>query len=320
MKAVIYKQYGDPSVLQLSDVQVPAPQDGEVLIKVGASGINPVDTYFRKGIRPVEKFPHIPHFDVAGEVIEIGTGVTNLRVGDRIWTTNVKGTAAEFICLPENLAFHLPEALSFEEGAALAMPFMTAHLALHYRANVKSSETVLIYGGAGSVGFAAIQIAKQAGATVIATTSNKEKENLAKQAGADEVINYLEADVEEKVNILTNGKGVSIILDMSLSENMEKDFKMISIGGRIVTIGSPIDNTPPLLWRQLNMKNASLLGVLLFSAPATELLKAGQFISDEFKAKSFHAHIGKCFSFGDAAKAHHALEQKTYNGRIILVP
>lgn len=198
------------------------------------------------------------------------------------------------------------------------MPFMTAHLALFFRGNLQANESVLIYGAAGAVGHAAVQLAKQAGAHVIATASNREKAAVAQEIGAEDVIIYKEEDIVSRLMELTKGKGVDLILDMSLSENIEKDLDMIKIGGRIVTIGSPINNTPPLPWRQLNMKHASLLGILLFTAPKKELIKAGIDISTGFANGELTAHIGKIFSYLEAATAHQFLEQKKTNGRIIL--
>jgi NADPH2:quinone reductase len=318
MKAVVYEAYGDPQVLKIAEIAKPKINPSEVLIHVKASGINPVDTYFRKGIREVPAFPYIPHFDLAGDVVEVGSDVTNVQVGDRVWATNAKNASAEFAALTSDLVFPLPSNLDYKDGAALAMPFMTAYLSLFNRGQLKKGESVLIYGGAGAVGHAAVQLAKEAGANVIATASNKEKALIAKKAGADEVIIYKEDNLVDKIMKITNQQGVSLILDMSLSENLEKDLQVIKLTGRIITIGSPVNNTPPLLWRQLNMKHASLIGVLLFTAPLEELISAGQAISEGFTKELYATHIGKVFSYEAAAHAHEALELKQFDGRIIL--
>ncbi|GAE37540.1 NADPH:quinone reductase [Halalkalibacter akibai] len=318
MKAVIYEAYGDPNVLKVAEIEKPSIKPNQVLVNVKASGINPVDTYFRKGIRQVEAFPNVPHFDLAGEVVEVGNAVDSVQVGDRVWATNAKGASAEFVALNSEAVFPLPAHLSYEDGAALAMPYMTAYLSLFNRGNLKEDETVLVYGAAGAVGHAAVQLAKNAGATVIATASNKEKAQIAKDAGADHVINYTEEDLVKQALEVTDQKGVSLILDMSVSENMEKNLEMIQLTGRIITIGSPVNNMPPLLWRQLNMKHASLTGVLLFTAPPAELKEAGKAISKGFSENLFRSHVGKVFSYQEAAAAHETLESKTVNGRIIL--
>ncbi|WP_096201667.1 NADPH:quinone reductase [Bacillus sp. FJAT-45350] len=320
MKAVVYKEYGDPSVLQVIEMDKPKINENEVLVKVGASGINPVDTYFRSGIRQVPSFPHIPHFDVAGTVVEVGSDVSKWNVGDRVWGTNVKGSAAEYITANEEVLFPLSSHLSEEEGAAIAMAFATAHIALFFRAELELGETVLIYGAAGAVGNAAVQLAKAKGAHVIATASSEEKAAVAKDAGADDVIIYTKDNISDKVSELTNSNGLSVILDMSVSENIEKNLEMIQNGGRIVTIGSPKNNTPTLPWRLLNQKNANLLGVLLFTVPPKELQRAGAEISSLFKEKKLKAHLAKSFSFEDAALAHQAIENKTYSGNIVLTP
>lgn len=318
MKAVVYEQYGEPSVLKVAEVEKPVIQANEVLIAVKASGVNPVDTYFRKGIRSVDSFPHVPHFDLAGEVVEIGSSVTGVAVGDRVWATGAKGASAEFAAVSHELVFPLPETIPFTDGAALAMPFMTAHLSLYYRGTLQANQSVLIFGAAGAVGHAAVQLAKQTGAHVIATAGDEEKAKLAKEAGADDVIMYKQEDLVERVKELTAQKGVDLILDMSLSENIEKDLEMIAIGGRIVTVGSPVNNTPTLPWRLLNAKNASLQGILLLTAPTEEMKQAGQEIAEKFAAGTLQAHVGKVLPFSEPATAHELVEQKQINGRIIL--
>ncbi|WP_232718516.1 NADPH:quinone reductase [Bacillus sp. FJAT-45037] len=318
MRAIQYTNYGQPSVLHIGESMKPKPKKGEVLVKVGASGINPVDTYFRKGIREVDQFPHIPHFDLAGVVRELGEDVTNVKVGDRIWATTAKGASAEYIVFDAKKAFPLPSHLSYEEGAAIAMAFTTAHLSLFWRANLQKDEKVLIYGAAGAVGQAAVQLAKQSGAFVIATAGNEQKSSIAIKAGADVVLNYHEEDLSKRINELTSGSGIDVILDMSVSENIDHNLDIIANGGRIVTIGSPVNNEPTLPWRKLNMKNASLLGILLFTVPQTKLEQAGKEISEGFAAKKLHAHIGQVFSFNEAALAHETLEAKQIDGRIII--
>lgn len=318
MKAVVYETYGGPEVLTVAHVEKPIVGEDDVLVKVGASGINPVDTYFRAGIREVPSFPHIPHFDLAGTVVEAGKNVTNVSVGDRVWGTNISGTAAEYVACPQSKVFPLADHLTFEEGAALAMAFMTAHLSLFARGQLQKEDTVLIYGGAGAVGHAAIQLAKQTGAFVITTAGDETKAQVAKEAGADEVILYKQTNVTDAIESLK--ATVTLILDVSVSENLESNLDFIENGGRIVTVGSPKNNTPSLPWRKLNMKNVSLHGVLLFTAKPSELKEAGTAISTLFQQKKLTAHLAKAFSFTEATKAHEALEQKIYNGTIVLTP
>ncbi|WP_235213090.1 alcohol dehydrogenase catalytic domain-containing protein [Alkalihalobacillus alcalophilus] len=161
MKALVYEQYGTPDVLRVKEMPTPTIKDNQVLIEVQASGINPVDTYFRKGIREVPSFPHIPHFDVAGTIIEVGGNVTSHSIGDRVWASNAKGASGEYVALDAELAFPLTDSLSFADGAALSMPFLTAHLALFFRGQLKSDETVLIYGGSGGCWICGDSISKR---------------------------------------------------------------------------------------------------------------------------------------------------------------
>ncbi|GAF66567.1 putative quinone oxidoreductase [Bacillus sp. TS-2] len=318
MKSLVYKEFGEPSVLTIEEMPKPQIKENEILVKVEASGINPVDTYFRKGIRKVESFPHIPHFDMAGTVIELGSEVTTHQIGERIWASNAKGASGEYVAIDSSIAFPLNE-LPFTHGAAIAMPFLTAHLALFFRGELKEYDTVLIYGGSGAVGHAAIQLAKLKGSTVITTASTKEKEKIAKAAGADYVINYVQSNVEEAIKKITNNQGVSLILDMSLSENMEADLNLIKNGGKIITIGSPKNNTPPLLWRLLNQKNAALLGLLLFTVPKDEYIKAGKEISESISEGLIEAHQIEAFKLEEASTAHQALEAQQILGRAILI-
>ncbi|MBU9719912.1 MULTISPECIES: NADPH:quinone reductase [Bacillaceae] len=321
MRTVVYNEYGGPEVLTVTEMEKPVPQDNEILIKVGGSALNPVDTYFRKGIRPVPAFPHIPHFDLGGVVDSVGKNITKVKPGDGVWATNISGTSAEYLTATQEDVFLLPDKITEVEGAAVAMPFTTAHLSLHYRANLQAGETVLVYGGAGAVGNAAIQLAKVAGATVIATAGNEEKADICREAGADHVILYKETDLLEKLADITGSEaGIDVILDMSLSENLETDLQAIKVGGRIVTIGSPVNNTPTLPWRVLNQKNAALLGILLFTAPKEEIRKAGEDISALLKNERVKPHVGATFTFEEAAEAHRKLEEKQVNGSIVLVP
>lgn len=320
MKAIVYHQYGGPEVLEYVDLPTPEPTENEVLVQIGASGLNPVDTYFRSGVRPVPSFPHIPHFDLAGSVVKVGANVTKWKVGDRVWATNIQGTAAEYQVVTEDKLFSLPDHMSFAEGAAVAMAFMTAHLALFARGKLSSDETVLIYGASGAVGQASVQLAKLVGATVIATAGNEEKAQVAKEAGAEHVILYRSEDIVKHVNEITSNTGVPLILDMSLSDNIERNFEMIKNRGRIVTIGSPNNNTPTLPWRLLNAKNASLQGILLFNAEPDEIQAAGEEIAKGLADKKLKAHIGAEFSLAEASTGHAALAEKKYNGSIVFIP
>lgn len=320
MKAVVYNQQGSPDVLEVVELEKPKLKENEILIEVGASGVNPVDTYFRSGLRPVESFPQVPHFDLGGKIVEIGSAVTKWNVGDRVWASSIKGTAAQFVAAKEDQVYPLPDHVSDVEGAALAMAFMTAHLALFHRAQLKKGEKIVIFGGAGAVGHAAIQLARSIGAYTISTAGNAEKAAIAKAAGADEVIIYTEENVAAKVKSLTNGAGVDVILDVSLSDNLEQDLQMIVNGGRILAVGSPKNNTPELPWRLLNFKNVSLLGILLFTVPMQYQIEAGNEVSRLFAEKKLTALVGNTYPFSEAAKAHEAVESHKYNGSIVITP
>ncbi|MFB5664216.1 NADPH:quinone reductase [Alteribacillus sp. HJP-4] len=318
MKALVFNQYGDPDVLAMAEVPKPEINKKEILIEVKASGINPVDTYFRKGIREVKSFPHIPHFDLAGVVAETGSEVNNFQQGDRVWATNISGSAAEYTSADPSFVFPLPDNVSYEEGASLGIPSLTAHLSLFNRARLHNGENVLIYGASGAVGHAAVQLAKNAGAFVIGTAGSEAKAKMALDAGADFVIRHDLENIHEKVNNMTQNEGLDVIIDVSLSENINRDLEMLHPGGRIVAVGSPKNNSPELPWRLLNQKHASLLGILLFTAPPEILQEAAAEINLLLESGSFSPHLGKVFEVEQGAFAHKSLENGEVTGSIVL--
>jgi NADPH2:quinone reductase len=318
VKAIVYYEQGTPEVLTTEEVEKPDIQPDEVLIRVKAVGLNPVDTYFRSGKRPVSIFPAIPHFDAAGIVEEVGSSAVSFQPGDRVWGTNIPNAAAEWAAAPASNIFPLPEAMSFAEGASLGIPALTAHLALFFRAALQPEETVLIYGGAGAVGHAAIQLAKHHNAFVVTTASSTEKHEIARRAGADMVLNLNDESWKEDFAAASGQPGADVILDMSFSENADTDLQILSPGGRIVAVGSPVNNTPSFPWQLLNKKYASILGILLFTAPAPALQEAASGVQRAYERGVFSPHVARTYSMDEAAEAHTDLENKRYSGNLVL--
>src|SRR4029453_5956458 len=246
MRAAIYERTGPArEVLRIIDVETPRPGAGEVRVKISCSGVNPSDVKTRAGLRSAAlPFPRIiPHSDGAGVIDEVGEGVDRARIGQRVWTWNAAwgrpfGTAAQYVVLPEQQAVALPASTAFEEGACLGIPALTAVHAVETSGGV-AGKTVLVAGGAGAVGHYAVQFAKLAGARMVtATIRNDAKAALARQAGADAVINYKSEDVARRCADLTEGRGVDRVIELDLAANIGVDVASVRSGGEIVAYGS----------------------------------------------------------------------------------
>jgi NADPH2:quinone reductase len=259
MKAIVYSETGAPSVLHLVDSPVPEPEAGEVRIRVVVSGVNPTDWKSRRGSKPGDPLDFaqvVPNQDGAGVIDAVGAGVHRFAVGDRVWTAIAAfqsangGTAQEFTVLPQDRVYPLPDAASFDLGATLGVPAMTAHRALtvaedgpsRLAPGALSGKTVLVAGGAGAVGHAAIQLARWAGATVITTVSSPAKAALARAAGAHHIVNYRETDAAFEIRRLAP-HGVDLIVEVAPDKNAELDGKVIRNRGSIAvyaTTGDPL--------------------------------------------------------------------------------
>lgn len=244
MKAIWYERNGSArDVLRFGDMPDPEPGPGEVRVRVRASGVNPSDWKTRSGSRPMAFTRVIPHSDGAGAIDKVGPGVKSSRVGERVWTWNAQwkrafGTAAEFVALPSEQAIRLPDEVSFEAGACLGIPALTAHRAVTVDGSPEG-QTVLVTGGAGAVGHYAIQFAKLLGAArVIATVSSDQKADRARAAGADEIVNYRSDSVVERVQALTQGRGVDRVVEVDLAGNAPLLPQIIARDGLCAAYGS----------------------------------------------------------------------------------
>ena len=247
MRAITYARNGDASVLQLGQRPVEEPTDGEVRVRVVRSGVNPTDWKSRSGaFGPPPDEPTVPNHDGAGIVDAVGTGVTEIRKGDRVWVTLAadgrpgSGTAQEYTVVPAERVFSLPDDADFDLGASIGIPGATAHRALtvsedgpsRLRPNALSDQTVLVAGGAGAVGNAAIQLARWAGATVIATVSGEEKAQLADRAGAHHVVNYRDTGASDQIRRVAPA-GVDLIVEVAAGPNADLDQSVLKPGGTI---------------------------------------------------------------------------------------
>lgn len=242
MKAILIHQYGHSSEFKLEEIVRPKPKGNQVLVKVSATSLNPIDTKIRKGIVPNPfhpNFPMILHSDFSGEVVEIGESVTRFSVGDIVFGMNVSGGAlSDYLLIDEIEIAKAPSNLPIHEVASLPLTSITAWEALFERGNIKQGDHILIHGGTGGVGHIAIQLAKAFGAIVSTTVSTNEKADLVKKLGVDHVINYKEETVEEYVNRLTGGNGFDLVFDTVGNDNLDKSFLAVKPKGSVLAIAA----------------------------------------------------------------------------------
>jgi len=301
VKAIAYSQSGDASVLELVERPVPSPGEGELRIRVLVSGVNPTDWKSRSGRTgaPISE-PTVPNHDGAGVVDEIGAGVTGFEAGDRVWVTLAAagrpagGTAQEYTVLPANRVFPLADRASFELGASLGIPALTAHRALtvaedgpaRLRPGTLDGCVVLVAGGAGAVGNAAIQLARWAGAIVIATVSSDAKGTLAAAAGAHHVVDYKAPDAADRIRELA-ADGVDVIVEVAAGANTELDQAVLRPGGTI-SIYANDGNVPFTLDVRRNMGlNARYQFVLLYSVADERIAAGAEDVNEAIEAGAF---------------------------------
>lgn len=312
-------EYGDAKVMKFTDYELPAPGPGEVRVKLHAAGVNFIDIKQRSGDYKV-KLPYTPGLEGAGVVEEIGEGVTNVKLGDRVAYTSAPGSYAQVNIVPAHLLIPLPAALSFEQGAAFPLQGMTAHYLLHEFHKIKSGDTVLIHAAAGGMGLLLVQWAKHLGARVIGTVSTNEKAQIAKNAGADDLIIYSEKDFVQESKRLTNDKGPIFIIDGVGKDTFTKDLEAIAAHGHIVIFGAASGPAEPLLPNSLQAKSVTVSGGSLFNFMNTrdEILKRANDVTEGISKGWLKLNISQEVPLKDAAKAHELLENRKTTGKIIL--
>ncbi|MEM9667345.1 MAG: NADPH:quinone reductase [Pseudomonadota bacterium] len=324
MKAAIYRKIGPAAdVLEIVDWDMPKPAPGQVLVKLYASGVNPTDTKTRAGIFPIQgAWSHVlPHHDGAGIIEAVGTGVSEDRVGQRVWLHSVQwdegeGTAAEYAVCPDEKAIPLSEEISFEAGATFGVPLLTAYHAVTMDGPVPG-KTLLVQGGAGAVGNYAIQIAKRKGATVIATVSSSAKAKAALNAGADHVINYLDEDIVKRVSEITDGVGVDHIVEVNLSENATVLPRVLKNGGFVAAYGSDAFSADfPMV--EAVIQQIRLGFFIVFMLPGDVLRNATIDLTSMLSNGEIEAPIHQCFPLMEIAKAHEAVDAKSTIGNVVV--
>ncbi|MCK9376461.1 MAG: NADPH:quinone reductase [Syntrophobacterales bacterium] len=320
MKAIRVHEYGEPEVMRLEDVAAPDPGPGQVLVRVYAIGVNPVDTYIRAGAYTRQpSLPYTPGSDAAGIVEAIGPGVTRVELGDRVYSAfSLSGTYAEKTLCLETQVHPLPEGVTFAQGAGVTVPYAAAYRALFQRARAVPAEVVLVHGASGGVGVAALQLAAAFGLTSIGTAGTEAGRALATVQGAHHVLDHHDPAHYQQVLELTGNRGVDIILEMLARENLGDDLKILANGGRVVVIGTR--GTVTIDPRDLLAKETSILGMSVPSASEQEAAAIHAALGAGLANGTLRPIIGKELPLSEAPRAHHEiLEAKAY-GKIVLIP
>ena len=320
MKAIRVQHFGGPEVLQLKDVPDLTAGPEQVVVQVRAIGVNPVDTYIRAGVHAVKpQLPYTPGSDAAGVVESIGERVTRVKRGDSVYIAgSVSGTYAQQCLCSESQVHRLPPHVTYEQGAALGVPYATAYRSLFQKGHGKAGETVLVHGATGGVGTAAVQLARAAGLTVIGTGGTEKGRSNISQQGAHHVLDHHATDYTDQILALTGGTGVNLILEMLANVNLAKDLTLLAKFGRVVVIGNrgKIEIDP----RATMTRDLSVLGMTLFNASDDDRASIHAALVAGLENGTLRPVVGKEMPLADAARAHEAVLEPGALGKIVLIP
>ena len=320
MKAIRVNQFGGPEAMQWQNAPDLQPGNGQVLARIHAAGVNPVETYVRAGkYARLPQLPYTPGSDGAGTVEAVGADVTDLKPGDRVYVYgSLSGTYAEYALCERAQVFPLADGLSFAQGAAIGVPYGTAWRALFTRGQAQAGEAVLVHGATGGVGIAAVQIAVAAGLKVIGTAGSAAGEKLVREQGAQHVLTHEQGNDPEQIKALTDDKGVNLLLEMLANVNLNNDFKVCAPHGRVVIIGSR--GTAEIDPRLTMMTELDIRGMTLMAATPEELADMHRELGKGFAAGTLRPVIQQEIPFTEAAHAHELVMQNNSGGKIILIP
>jgi NADPH2:quinone reductase len=324
MKAIRIHTFGEPEVMRLEEVPDPQPGPGQVVVRVHAVGVNPVETYIRSGIYPKPPTPYTPGNDGAGIVEAVGPEVSCAAVGDRVYITgSLTGTYAEkSLCLATRV-HPLPPRASYAQGAAIGVPYGTAYHALVQRAHALPGDSVLVHGASGGVGIAAVQLARAAGLTIIGTAGTEKGRKLVLEQGAHHVLDHSAPGYLEQVVSLTSGRGVDVILEMLANVNLGHDLNVLARGGRVAAIGNRgpgNQGTVSINPRAAMSRDAAILGISLGNASEREVASMHAALIAGLANGALHPVIRVEFPLTEAAKAHHEVIESRAYGKIVLIP
>jgi NADPH:quinone reductase len=322
MKAIQVSQTGGAEVMMLVELPAPEPKPNEALVQIKAAGVNFIDVYFREGRYPAP-LPFVVGQEAAGVVTALGSDVSNVKVGDRVAYSGALGSYAEYAAVPGDRLVKIPDPLDFNHAAAAMLQGMTAHYLSHSTYPVRRGETALIHAAAGGVGLLLVQMCKLIGARVIGTTGSEEKAQLARDAGADEVINYTEQDFETETKRLTEGEGVHVVYDGVGKSTFERDLKILRPRGYLVLFGGASGAVPPFDLLELT-KHGSLFvtrpSLQHYIATREELEQRSADVLQMIVSGDLKLRIHKAYPLAEAQQAHRDLEGRKTTGKLLLVP
>lgn len=313
------EKLGGPEVLQFVDIELPSPGTGQALVRVHAAGVNFLDVGQRKGLYPA-KLPLVLGVEAAGVVEQVGDGVTTVKPGDRVAYTGGPGSYAEANLVRADQLIPLPDEFDFVQGAAFPLQGMTAHYLLHEFRKIKKDDTVLIHAAAGGMGLLLVQWAKHLGARVIGTVSTEEKAQIAREAGADEIILYTQQDFAKEARRLTNDKGVDYIIDGVGKDTFTKNLDAVALRGHITIYGAASGLAEPVIPNSLMFKSVTISGGSLFNylLNREELTMRATDTINGIKQGWLKLRVDHILPLQDAPRAHELMENRRTVGKIVL--
>jgi len=324
MRAIVVREFGAPDVMKLENVATPMAGPSQVLVRVRAAGVNPVEAYVRAGTYARKpSLPYTPGSDGAGEVETVGSDVKDFKHGDRVYiagdNVSIAGgqTYAEYALCSQTMLHRLPPKVTFAQGAAMGVPYGTAYRALFHRAQAKPGDTILVHGATGGVGIAAVQIARAHGMTVIGTGGTDRGLSLVREQGASLAVNHKEPNYLEEITRATGGRGVDVILEMAAHVNLDKDLSILAPRGRIVVIGNR--GRVEIDARQAMGRDAGIFGMTLFNVTPPELASIHSALVAGLANGSLSPIVGREMPLADAPHAHEAIMEPGALGKIVLV-
>lgn len=321
MKAIRVHEFGGPEVMKLEEVPDLKPGSGQVVVRVHAAGVNPVEAYIRAGTYAFKpNLPYTPGNDAGGTVVAVGEGVQRVKKGERVYASgSLSGTYAEQALCSEAQVHRLPDNAGFEQGAAMGVAYGTAYRGLYQRGDAKAAETVLVHGASGGVGTAAVQLARAAGLTVIGTASSERGLQLVVSEGAHHALNHSSEGYLDELMKLTGGRGVDLILEMLANKNLAKDLTVLAKKGRVVVIGSrgPIEINP----RDAMGRDADIRGTTLLNTTEQEYKQMHAGLVAGLENGTLRPVIGQKIPLAEAARAHaEVMKPSGAHGKIVLMP
>ncbi len=320
MKAIRIYEFGDPEVMRIEDVEDPKAGHGQLVVRVYAAGVNPVDAYIRSGLYAFKpELPYTPGMDAAGIVEAVGVGVRLFKMGDRVYISgSVSGSYAEKALCNESQVHRLTERVSFAEGAAVGIPYAAAYHALFHLGRATPGEVVLVHGASGGVGIAAVQLSRALGMHVIGTAGTETGRLLAREQGAHRVFDHRSSGYLEKIMESTDNRGVDLIVEMLANVNLGNDLRTLAHRGRVIVVGSrgKVEIDP----RDIMRRDASILGMMILHATEGELNSIHAAISAGLENATLRPVVGKELPLSEVVRAHREIMETGAQGKIVLVP